>query len=96
MFKRIPDNFLSGMLIGGLLLIAIAVLISYLRGMVYAEQDIPIYLRRPKPELVGLAVNIFLFRLFMVRLNKEKTGRGILFTTVLLVLMYYFILHTNS
>ena len=48
-------------------------------------------LRPPFPQLLAMLMNILLFRLLIINLKKENTGKGVLFITVLLTLAYFFI-----
>ena len=87
MSRKLPDNFFLGMAAGGGLLILLLQLIEGIRDD-YAEHAMPGFLREPRPELAALVINILLFRLLMVNFSYEKTGRGVLFSTVLLVMLY--------
>ena len=72
---------------GGGLLYLLLMIAKNLREN-YAEHALPGFLREPRPELVALVINILFFRLLMVNFSYEKTGRGVLFSTVLLVIVY--------
>jgi hypothetical protein len=56
----------------------------------FTENSLPPILRDPKPELLLLLANIILFRVLLLKLSFERTGKGVLFITVALVVIYYF------
>jgi hypothetical protein len=87
MWKRIPDNFLLGCVLGGSLLYLSTHLIDTWRTNAYGE-NVPAFWHEPKPELIALLLNIFLFRISIRR--HEKTAQGILFITVVMVIAFYF------
>jgi hypothetical protein len=87
MSAKIPDNFLLGMLCGTVVLCGGAAAVEKIRN---GFADIPRYWTAPKPELVVLLLNIFLFRMLMLKAGYERTGRGVLFATIVLVMIYYF------
>jgi len=90
MFRKIPDNFFLGVALGALVLFVGKNLIHYIRVHQFTENSLPPFLHEPKPELVVLLANIFLFRFLMIKLSYERTGKGVLFCTVALVVIYYF------
>jgi hypothetical protein len=91
MFRKIPDSFLAGVIIGAGVLMLVAYLVSLVREIYYGQQNVPNYLLYPKPELLIVALNVFLFRQYVVKYKREATGKGILFATVIIVLLFYFI-----
>lgn len=90
MFRKIPDNFFLGNILGACILFTGVKLIQTVRLHRYTENELPPILHEPKPELVILLLNIFLFRFLLLKLKYEQTGKGVLFSTVLLVMIYYF------
>ena len=80
-FKK--DNFFFGTFLGLLL----PSILFFFGGLLKTEalfsfDDSTIY-------VVSCLINLPVFRIFMINFNKEKTGRGILFSTFLL--MFYFL-----
>ena len=45
--------------------------------------------------ILSLIVNIILFRVYFVRLKSDKTGRGILLVTIILILAFFYIFFQN-
>jgi len=66
-------------------------LIQYFRVHRYTEYNLPSILHAPKPELFILLLNIILFRFLLLKARYEQTGKGVLFSTVALVMVYYFV-----
>ncbi len=89
MFKK--DSWILGIALGGVLPLVIyglTILVLSLWGAV----DSWVYTPNPKtPGLVGIAANLLVFRYFMINMKYDKTGRGLLFITfVLLLLLFIF------
>jgi hypothetical protein len=89
--KKLPDNFWFGMLTGLLCLGISYFLIYSLRLVVVNYNGNPYSFAEPRVQLIAILINVILFRFMMVTFQKEKTGRGILFTTVLLTFIYFFL-----
>ena len=87
MFRKVPDNFFLGLVYGAVLLCGGAGIVRLVRR---GFSDVPRYWMEPKPELLLLLANIFLFRYLLLKVQYERTGRGVLFVTILLVMIYYF------
>jgi hypothetical protein len=51
----------------------------------------PYFFPSPRIELISLLINLVLFRIVIVNLQLEKTGRGILFATVVLSFAFFFL-----
>lgn len=66
-------------------------LITGIRMLVIKFTENMAILRPPFPQLLAMLMNILLFRLLIINLKKENTGKGVLFITVLLTLAYFFI-----
>jgi hypothetical protein len=89
--QKLPDNFLFGVLTALLCLGLSYFLIYGLRLLLINHYGNPFVFAEPKIQLLSVLINIILFRLMTVNLKKEKTGRGILFTTVILTFIYFFL-----
>lgn len=87
MFKK--DSWTLGVLIGVILPLVVYILaISILSR--YGYVDGLIYTIRPKvPALIAVAANLFPFRYYMINKKFDKTGRGILLITFLLVILVF-------
>ncbi len=89
MFNK--DNWILGMLIGFLLPVIVYFLLILVL-MPYGQVEGVIYTPRPKiPFLVAVVSNLFPFRFYMVSKKKDRTGRGILLVTFVMILIYFMI-----
>jgi hypothetical protein len=94
MWKKLPDNFFFGMLFGTISLFLSYLLVRGVRyGLVsYFENEF--ILEAPRVQLFAILINVIIFRLTMINFDREKTGKGILFSTVIMAFAY-FILHSK-
>ena len=89
--NKIKDSFLFG-LVGGLFtLVFFFYLVTGIRMILISLTDNPAMLRPPFPQLLAMLLNVLLFRVLIINLKKENTGKGVLFITVLLTLAYFYI-----
>ena len=94
MWSKLPgDNFLLGLVTG-----IVTLVVSYfsLRAIRLSLADYygdPNIFPAPRVELICMLINILFFRVMIVNLEKEKTGRGILFITVILSITYFFLFY---
>jgi hypothetical protein len=89
--QKLPDNFLFGIVTAILTLAISCFLLFSLRHILINHfGDISAF-AEPKPQLIAVLINIVFFRFVMVTYKKEKTGRGILFATVILTFIYFFL-----
>ncbi len=87
MFKK--DSLIFGLLIGVILPLAVYAMAIVTLSR-YGHVDGFIYTIRPKvPALLAAAANLFPFRFFMVNKKFDKTGRGILLVTFLMVILIF-------
>jgi hypothetical protein len=93
--SRIKDSFPSGLMLGSLLLIIFYLLINFIRLRLIAYYNDPYILRPPTVQLFCMVLNVLVFRWMMINMEKEKTGKGILFVTVLSVFVYFFIFYRH-
>lgn len=85
------DKWTLGIIIGLVLPVLVyALVIAVL--IPYGQVDGIIYTPRPKiPFLVAIVANVFPFRIFMVSKKKDRTGRGILLVTFIMVIAFFII-----
>ena len=92
MWSKLPgDKFILGLVTG---IVSLAVSYFSLRAIrlsVVVHYGDPFIFPAPRIELICLLINILFFRVMIVNLEKEKTGRGILFVTVILSITYFFL-----
>jgi hypothetical protein len=88
--QRLPDNFFYGVLLAILCFIVSFFLLYSLRQAIIHFGN-PSAFAEPLIELISVLLNIILFRVVFVNLKKERTGRGILFTTVIVTFIYFFL-----
>lgn len=90
MWNRLPeDNFFMGM-IAGMASLMLTLFVLRSARLALADHYVnPYFFSSPKVELICILINVLLFRVVIINLNKEKTGRGILFSTVLLSMIFF-------
>jgi hypothetical protein len=88
--KWIKDSFLFGLLFGIVSIVFFFYLVSFIRSAVIYKTFNQLFLRPPAVQMIATALNIIVFRILMINLHKEKTGRGFLFITVIIFLSYFF------
>lgn len=94
MWSKLPgDNFLLGLITGMFTLIISYFSLRAIRLSVAEYYGNPYIFQAPRVELICILINILFFRVMIVNLQKEKTGRGILFITVILSITYFFLFY---
>lgn len=92
MWNRLPeDNFLIGMIAGMATLILTCFTLRCARLALADYYGNPYFFPSPRVELISILINILFFRVVIVNMQKDKTGRGILFSTVLLSMIFFFL-----
>ncbi len=95
LFQR--DNIFFGIFIGvaipALLWLIIAGISSYFFPINPISNTPPI-LKQSKIQLICIFVNVFLIRYYLLRLKFDRTGRGILLSTFIMAIAYFYI-HLN-
>jgi hypothetical protein len=91
MIKKIPDTFFFGIVIAIACFILTYLLIYGIRILIVNYLSNPFAFEEPRIQLLCILINIILFRYVLVNLNRDRTGRGILFSTVLIALIYFFL-----
>ena len=87
--KQEGDNFLLGLLAGFVTLCLSYFVLRSVRLALADHYGNPYFFPSPRIELIAILINIILFRITILNLNKDKTGRGILFITVILSLTFF-------
>jgi hypothetical protein len=96
MFKRIPDTFFVGIIIGMITLFLSYLAVKAIRILLVNHYDNEYLMAPPRVQLYSIVINVIIFRFMMVRFDRENTGKGILFSTIILALIYfYFYLRFN-
>ena len=76
----------------GVLCLGVSYFLLYsLRLLMVKYNGNPYSFAEPRVQLVSVLINVILFRFMMVTFQKEKTGRGVLFITVILTFLYFFL-----
>jgi hypothetical protein len=89
--KLIKDSFVIGMLGGLVSIFSFYYIISAIRSLIISYYGNEYIMRPPVVQLLTMLMNVIIFRLLMINFEKEKTGKGFLFITVLMTLAYFFI-----
>ena len=89
MFKK--DSMLNGILIGIIVTVGGYFLLKFLNVWIsdYFFNRTPVF-RESSIRVFAIFLNVFPFRYFMLRTNKEYTGRGILMVTFIVGLSWFF------
>jgi len=83
------NTYLLGVVLGLLLPVLTWLLLSGI--MMVVEEGISGFTPRRSPffELLGIAVNLLVMRYYLVNLKFDKTGRGILVVTFILIIAFF-------
>src|SRR3954469_4081938 len=87
--RRLPDTFFFGVFFGIVSLLLSYLLVRSIRMLIVSYNHNDMLFAAPRVQLFAIVLNILVFRFVIVDLKKEKTGKGILFTTVLLSFTYF-------
>ncbi|MEO8086165.1 MAG: hypothetical protein ABI763_05070 [Bacteroidota bacterium] len=94
MLNRLPqDNFLLGLFTGIASLFLSWLGLRAIRMALVDYYGNPYFFPSPRIELITILINLILFRVIIVNLKKEKTGRGILFSTVVSSMIFFFLFY---
>ena len=92
MWSKLPgDNFILGLITGITTLVISYFSLRAVRLSIAEYYGNPYIFPAPRIELICMLINILFFRVMIVNLGKEKTGKGILFITVILSITYFFL-----
>lgn len=91
--SRIKDSFPAGLIAGAIVLVVVYLVINFIRLQLIDYTNNPYIFKPPAVQLFCLIPNILLFRWVMINLEKEKTGKGILFVTVFTTFVYFLVFY---
>lgn len=90
MWNKLPeDNFLLGLLMGIATMVLSFLLLRSLRLALVNHYGNPYFFPAPRIELITILINVIIFRIMIVNLQRERTGKGILFVTVILSMLFF-------
>jgi len=94
MWTKLPqDNFFLGLFTGIAVLFLTYLALRSARLALVDYYGNPYFFPAPRIELITILINIILFRIVIVNLKMEKTGRGILFGTVVLSIVFFYLFY---
>ena len=91
--KWTKDSFLLGIIGGSLTLYLFYLIVSQIRLFIVSSLNDPYLFGSPKSQLIAVGLNLIGFRILMINFEREKTGKGVLFVTVIAVFSYYIYYH---
>ena len=89
--KQNSDSFLLGLIAGLASLFICWFALRAIRLSLIDHYGNPYFFPPPRIELITILINVIFFRIMIVNFKKEKTGRGILFITVILSLAFFYL-----
>ncbi len=90
MWKKLPDSFIIGIVIGALSLVLFYMIFASIRSLLTDYYGDPYMLGAPRVQLFSIFLNVVCFRFVMVKTDKEKFGKGLLFITILASFVYFY------
>jgi len=81
-FKK--DNFFFGFFLG----LFLPLILFFLAG--FFKEELRFLLDDSTLYVISCIINLPIFRILIINFNKEKTGRGVLFSTFLLLFFYLY------
>jgi hypothetical protein len=87
--KWIKDSFPVGLLGGSLSLVLFYFLLTMIRILLIKSIGNSNLMRPPTVLFLTIIINVILFRILLINLEKEKTAKGLFFITVIGGLSYY-------
>jgi hypothetical protein len=90
MWKKVPDSFLLGIFSGLISLSLFYIVLAYIRTFLVNQYQNPYLLVAPKVHLFAIFLNVLVFRFLIVKADKENLAKGILLSTVVTALIYFF------
>lgn len=87
------DNWALGIIMGLVVpLIVYGIILTIVRTYGLVDEIRGIYMMKPSTmQLIGIFSNLFTFRYYMVNLNFDKTGRGILLATFIYAGVFFYL-----
>ncbi len=83
------DNFFFGALIGFILPAIAFLIINYISSLAGNDKFMIKPFGEDNMQVYAILANLIPFRIYMVNHKMDNTGRGILFATFVLVILYY-------
>ncbi len=97
MWNKLPqDNFFVGMIAGLVTLVLSFIALRAVRLAFVIYYDNPYFFPAPRVEFITIVITLIFFRLVIVNMKMDKTGRGMLFVTVILSLVYLFLFFKHN
>jgi hypothetical protein len=81
-----------GIVIGLVLPVAVYYLFEAIN--IYASRDLfnkPVIFSKSTSQLIALFMNVIIFRIYMLRLEFDRTGRGILLSTFIYAFIFFYV-----
>lgn len=88
---KYSDNYGTGVVLAAIVIPVTYLIADGLRSLVVKYKGDPYLYPPPAAQLVSLLFSIILFRILMINLKKEKTGKGYFFILALTTFVYFFI-----
>ncbi len=85
------DSFLFGLIIGAITLVSFYFITDIVRLQLISYYGNPYLFKPPAVQLFAAVANVLVFRYVMISKEKEETGKGILFVTVLSMAVYFIV-----
>ncbi len=79
-----------GLFLGVALLFIFFLIVSQIRVFIVSGLNDPYLFDSPRSELIALTLNLICFRFLLLKYNREKTAKGILFSTVIVTFTFFF------
>jgi hypothetical protein len=91
MFKK--DHFLLGVIIGLIMPVLIAALVFLINYLLVSAAITQVYLDRKAHYMMGIAGNLLPIRYYFVNVQFDRTGRGVVLVTFVLILLFFSVLN---
>jgi len=86
-FRR--DNWLLGIILGLVAPVFVFFITMLVLNLLEKADGLTFYPNQKAPFLAGVAVNLLIFRYYMVNLKFDKTGRGIILVSFALIIAIF-------
>jgi hypothetical protein len=91
--KWAKDSFVFGLITGAILLFVFYFIISQTRLIIAGHLNDPYIFLDPRSQLIAVTLNLICFRFLLLKYEREKTAKGILFITVISTFAYFLVHH---
>lgn len=88
--KLTKDSFFLGLTGGAIMLYVFYLIVSQIRLFIVTGMNDPHLFGSPRSELIAVTLNLICFRFLLLTFHREKTAKGVLFTTVVSTFVYFF------